>query len=129
MAIYQNVKIFDYYEANRSAKSELAAQELLDFLLNEKDISIMSGNTVIGFVQEKQKIGNTIRATIYISSNFLKNTASEDYRIHEYEIIRGAGGDMVCLHIEPSNKPSFWDKIKYKLNKKQPKVEDITPSN
>ena len=98
MPIYQNVKIFDYYEANRSAKSELAAQELFDFLLEEDDISLVWGNSVVGYVQEKQKIGRTIRATLYVTSKFLKETAAENYRIREYEIVRGMGGDMVSLH-------------------------------
>ena len=129
MPTYQDIKIFDYYEANRSAKSELAAQELFDFLLEEDDISLVWGNTVVGYVQEKKKIGRTIRATLYVTPKFLKETAAENYRIREYEIIRGMGGDMVSLHIEPCGQPSFWDKIKFKLSKKPSKVEDIAPSN
>lgn len=127
MAIYQNVKIFDYYEANRGAKSELAAQEVLDSLLQEEDIALVDGNTVVGYVREKRQIGRTIRATIWISPKYLTETASENYRIGAYEIIRGVGGEMVCLHIEPINKPNLWDKIKFLMGKKKAKVGDSMP--
>ena len=101
MAVYKNIKIFDYYAVNRAARSELETQELLEMIMQEKDISLVSGSTVVGYVQEKKQVGRTVRANIYVSPNYIAKTAAEDYRIREYEIIRGAGGDMVCLHIEP----------------------------
>ena len=70
-------------------------------IMQEKDISLVSGSTVVGYVQEKKQVGRTVRADVYVSPNYIAETAAEDYRIREYEIIRGAGGDMVCLHIEP----------------------------
>ena len=129
MAVYENVKIFDYYEVNRAARSELEAQEMLEFILNENDIALCSGNTVVGYIRDKHQVGRTVRATIWVSPDYLDKTAAENYRIAEYEVIRGAGGDMVCLHIEPLDEAAtFWDKIKYKLNKVLPKIDGTGPS-
>ena len=129
MAVYENVKIFDYYEANRAAKNELKAEEMLEFILNEKDIALCSGNTVVGYVREKNQVGRTVRATIWVSPAYLSRTAAENYCIKEYEVIRGAGGDMVCLHIEPlGEEPTFWDKIKNKFKKVPPKIDGTEPS-
>ena len=129
MAVYKNIKIFDYYEVNRAARSELVAQELLEMIMQEKDISLVSGSTVVGYVQEKKQVGRTVRADVYVSPNYIAETAAENYRIREYEIIRGAGGDMVCLHIEPlGEEPSFWEKLKFRLTKKQPKVDGVEPT-
>lgn len=129
MAVYENVKIFDYYEVNRAAKDELKAEEMLEFILNEHDIALSSGNVVVGYVREKHQVGRTIRATIWVSPSYLSRTAAENYCIKEYEVIRGAGGDMVCLHIEPLGEElTLWDKIKNKFKKIPPKIDGAEPS-
>lgn len=127
MAVYSNIKLFDYYEANRSAKSELAAQEVLDLLMQEDNIAIVYENKVVGYVREKRKVNRTIYGTVWISPDFLSRTAAQNYSIHEYEILRGMGGDIVSLIIQPSEQPSFLEKIKYFFSKQKPKVEDALP--